>query len=228
MPHGNLPRHRWSSREVRKSMKVRISDTSGRSSMPRLRSFRIYFLFHFDHTILCHNRCVRFILQQQHGSPSQRTPCGDRWDRREWKRALLWGPSSVWRRTGDWQYCPLPADSNCKWWVVGCALWLIVVCCLTAWFINSLTFFLLFYFVFPQSSGAGAEESAIGVYWVTDGIDRCLVGFLPRHCVRHFDQYEGRIAQVVEFLKSWESPSARRRSHLKRGVCMAAFLENKM
>ena len=31
----------------------------------------------------------------------------------------------------------------------------------------------------------GDEETAVGVYWVTDGIDRCLVGFLPRHCVKH-------------------------------------------
>ncbi|KAG7346671.1 hypothetical protein IV203_005740 [Nitzschia inconspicua] len=29
----------------------------------------------------------------------------------------------------------------------------------------------------------GVEETAIGVYWVTDCIDQCLVGFLPRHCM---------------------------------------------
>ena len=27
----------------------------------------------------------------------------------------------------------------------------------------------------------GKEEMAIAVYWVTDGIDRCLVWFLPCH-----------------------------------------------
>ena len=74
-------------------------------------------------------------------------------------------------------------------------------------------------------SDAGVEESAIGVYWVTDGIDRCLVGFLPRHCVHHKQKYDGRVAQIVELLKDSDSPSARRRSHLKRGVCMAAFLQ---
>ena len=37
---------------------------------------------------------------------------------------------------------------------------------------------------------------------MTDGIDRCLVGFLPRHCVRHKEKDEGRVAQIVEFLES--------------------------
>ena len=32
----------------------------------------------------------------------------------------------------------------------------------------------------------GKEESAIAAYWVTDGIDSCHVGFLPKHCVRHW------------------------------------------
>ena len=58
-----------------------------------------------------------------------------------------------------------------------------------------------------DSTDADVEEMAIGVHWVTDGIDRCLVGFLPCHCVRHKQKYEGRVAQVVEFLKLSESPS---------------------
>jgi hypothetical protein len=31
----------------------------------------------------------------------------------------------------------------------------------------------------------GKEETAIVAIWVTDGIDRCRVGFLSRHMVRH-------------------------------------------
>ena len=30
----------------------------------------------------------------------------------------------------------------------------------------------------------GKEEAAIAVYWVSDGIDRCRVGFLPKHQVK--------------------------------------------
>jgi hypothetical protein len=31
----------------------------------------------------------------------------------------------------------------------------------------------------------GKEETAIATIWVTDGIDHCHVGFVPRHMVRH-------------------------------------------
>lgn len=75
-------------------------------------------------------------------------------------------------------------------------------------------------------SDAGAEELAIGVFWVTDGIDRCLVGFLPRHLIPYRSKYEGRAAQIVEFLKHSEEPAERKRSHKMRGVCLAALLQN--
>ena len=72
---------------------------------------------------------------------------------------------------------------------------------------------------------AGKEEPAVGVYWVTDGIDRCLVGFLPRHCVHHRKDFDGKLAQVVEFLGSSTSPSARQRSHRMCGSCMATIID---
>ncbi len=31
----------------------------------------------------------------------------------------------------------------------------------------------------------GREETAIAAVWVTDGIDRCRVGFLKRHMAQH-------------------------------------------
>jgi hypothetical protein len=31
----------------------------------------------------------------------------------------------------------------------------------------------------------GKEESAVAVFVVSDGIDRCRVGFLPRHLLKH-------------------------------------------
>jgi hypothetical protein len=47
-------------------------------------------------------------------------------------------------------------------------------------------------------AGANMEEIAIAAYWVlTDGVDRCRVGFLPRHCVRQTRMFDGRLAQVV-------------------------------
>ena len=43
----------------------------------------------------------------------------------------------------------------------------------------------------------GKEETAIVAIWVTDGIDRCRVGFLPRHMVRHAARYNGALVQVT-------------------------------
>ena len=40
----------------------------------------------------------------------------------------------------------------------------------------------------------GREETAIAVIWVTDGMDRCRVGFLPCHMVKHAARYEGSLA----------------------------------
>ena len=34
-------------------------------------------------------------------------------------------------------------------------------------------------------------ETASAVYWVTDGVDRCCVGFLPRHMVKYKEAYDG-------------------------------------
>ena len=43
----------------------------------------------------------------------------------------------------------------------------------------------------------GQEETAIACYWVTDGIDRCRVGFLKRHMVKHAGRFNGALVQVT-------------------------------
>ncbi len=42
----------------------------------------------------------------------------------------------------------------------------------------------------------GWEETAITAYWVMDGVDRCHVGFLPRHMVKA-GCFDGALAQVT-------------------------------
>jgi hypothetical protein len=56
----------------------------------------------------------------------------------------------------------------------------------------------------------GLEESALACFWITDGIDQCWVGFLPKHYVKNWEDYEGRLAQVVEFYKDSDSPEKRK------------------
>src|SRR5690242_15471326 len=70
----------------------------------------------------------------------------------------------------------------------------------------------------------GEEETAIGAFWVTDGVDRCLVGFLPRHCIARKAFYDGELAQVVELLSLSHSPTDRRNSNRNSGVCKVALL----
>lgn len=71
----------------------------------------------------------------------------------------------------------------------------------------------------------GVEQPALCVYWVTDGVDRCRVGFLQRHLLKHKKDYDGKLAQVVEFLATSESPGDRAKAHRCHGVCRAALVQ---
>ena len=46
----------------------------------------------------------------------------------------------------------------------------------------------------------GVEETAVACYWVTDGVDRCRVGFLKRHMVKHARRFDGALVQVTRVL----------------------------
>jgi hypothetical protein len=71
----------------------------------------------------------------------------------------------------------------------------------------------------------GKEEIALAVYWITDGVDRCRVGFLPKHLLKHKDDYHLKLAQVVEFLETSDCPSARAKSHRNHGIARAVLVE---
>ena len=73
--------------------------------------------------------------------------------------------------------------------------------------------------------GQKKAEAALCVYWVTEGVDRCRVGFLPRSCIPQAASYHGCLAQVLEVLSTSEKPSDRSRSHRNYGVCTAALVD---
>ena len=56
------------------------------------------------------------------------------------------------------------------------------------------------------------EKSALACYWISDGIDRCCVGFLSRHLVKQWREYDGRIAQVVDLYEGSDSPTKKRKN----------------
>ena len=78
-----------------------------------------------------------------------------------------------------------------------------------------------------QVNVGGVEEAAIAVYLVSDGIDRCRVGFLQRHLVKHWKQYDGVLAQVIDVYSTQSSsPTSRRKFHRNKGCCVASIISS--
>jgi hypothetical protein len=75
----------------------------------------------------------------------------------------------------------------------------------------------------------GKEEKAIEVVWVTEGMDRCRVGFLPRHMVRHAACYNGVLAQVTRVFNGNLadcSSKERRAYHIHHGFTEAVIISD--
>ena len=71
----------------------------------------------------------------------------------------------------------------------------------------------------------GVEETAISCYWVTDRIDRCCVGFLKRHMVKHARRFDGALVQVTRVLS--DDPrvcdaAERKKKYSNHGCALAA------
>ena len=52
----------------------------------------------------------------------------------------------------------------------------------------------------------GVEQAVMPVFWVMDGADHCLVGFLPKHFLHPKQAYDGRLTQITQFLVKSDSP----------------------
>ena len=71
----------------------------------------------------------------------------------------------------------------------------------------------------------GHEQSAVGVYWVSDGVDQCLVGFLHCHQVKHLNKLEGALCQVTEvYSDNSESPTKCHKHKKNFGCAIAAIV----
>ena len=100
----------------------------------------------------------------------------------------------------------------CRWYVVGC-------CQLVSQFLIS-----HFFSAFASLVDQLQEEVAIAVYWVSDGIDRCRVGFLPRHFIKHRDQFDGQLAQVVRMYADSDNRYERQLSYRNKGMCVCTII----
>jgi hypothetical protein len=67
----------------------------------------------------------------------------------------------------------------------------------------------------------GQEETAISCYWVTDGIDRCCIGFLKCHMVKHAGHFDGALVQVMKIFSAdpHVSDTAERKMHHQNHGC---------
>ena len=65
-----------------------------------------------------------------------------------------------------------------------------------------------------QIRDAGKEETALVVYWVTDGVDRCQVGFVPWHLVKHMGKYNGALVQKMDVYSAADDSNYRRQKIL--------------
>ena len=80
-------------------------------------------------------------------------------------------------------------------------------------------------FLAVQIMANNKEETAIAAYWVTDGVDRCRVGFLPRYCVKHKADFDGKLAQVTKLLWNSSNKETKSKSHRNRGVITTSLIE---
>ena len=71
----------------------------------------------------------------------------------------------------------------------------------------------------------GEEEPAIVVFWVTNGIDVCRIGFLPRHMNHHVARYNGVLGQIsATFSAGHHNHAVREKWHRNMGFCRAAVI----
>ena len=61
--------------------------------------------------------------------------------------------------------------------------------------------------------------------WVTDGVDRCVVGRVSAELVSQEEQLEGRLAQVFQCYWDSESQSKLAYSRLNEGVCVGVLID---
>ena len=72
----------------------------------------------------------------------------------------------------------------------------------------------------------GQEETAIAAFYVTDKIDQCHVGFLPRHFVPYAPSCDGVLVQVTEVHSPTSKSVSKRKKfrHNIMGCCLATLI----
>ena len=68
------------------------------------------------------------------------------------------------------------------------------------------------------------EQSAIAAFWVSDGIDHCHVGYLPKAYVKNWKQYDGALVHIIEvYSAESDSPMKCQKFHRNHGFAVAVL-----
>ena len=71
------------------------------------------------------------------------------------------------------------------------------------------------------------EQSAIAAFWVSDGIDCCRIGYLPKAYVKNWKQYDGALVQVVGVHSGdSDSPMKHKKFHRSHGLAVAVIISS--
>ena len=71
------------------------------------------------------------------------------------------------------------------------------------------------------------EESAVVAFWVSDGIDCCHIGYLPKAYVKNWKQYEGALVQVVEvYSGDSDSSTKSHKFHRNHGLAVGVIISS--
>ena len=67
-----------------------------------------------------------------------------------------------------------------------------------------------------QIEDAVKEETVLAAYWVTDGIDRCQLNFVPHHLFKHVGKYDGVLAQITDVFGAADDSNYRRQNVMQQ------------
>ena len=71
------------------------------------------------------------------------------------------------------------------------------------------------------------EQSAIAAFWVSDGIDRCHIGYLPKAYVKNWKQYDSALVQVIEvYSGDSDSPTQHQKFHRNHGLAVGVIISS--
>ena len=73
----------------------------------------------------------------------------------------------------------------------------------------------------------GAPEDAVKACRIHDGIESCVIGFLPRHVVMsNKERLFGKFAQIVELCEDSDNRTKRFKIYKFRHGCIVSFRRN--